>query len=94
MSKFSEGAIVEELVKYMRALVLLQLGVAARVSAGSGAGPAATVRSEVLLARSGFSHREIAEMIGKTPAAVAKAISRAKLGVTGETEPTAEVTDG
>ena len=75
---------MEELIKYMRALVLLQLQAAPATPAG---GPApAGAKAELLLARAGFAHREIAEMLGKTPAAVAKAISRAKAtkGVEGD----------
>jgi DNA-directed RNA polymerase specialized sigma24 family protein len=61
---------MEELVKYLRALVLLQ------VQAMSG--DEAPVKVEITLSRAGFSAREIAEMTGKTQAAVAKAISRAR----------------
>jgi len=61
---------MEELVKYMKALVMLQ----ARVIAESQ--PA--VKLEVVLSVAGLSHREIAEILGKTQAAVAKTISRSK----------------
>ncbi len=63
--------ILEELVKYLRALVLLQVGF-------SGTGAA---KPEVLLAKAGFTHKEIAELLSKSQAAVAKAISRAKTPV-------------
>jgi DNA-directed RNA polymerase specialized sigma24 family protein len=37
-------------------------------------------KPELLLARSGLAHAEIAELVGKTQAAVSKAISRARRG--------------
>jgi predicted transcriptional regulator len=63
---------VEELIKHLKALVLLEL------QRGDIAQP------EVLLARAGYTHREIAEMIGKSQMAVSKAISRAKTATQGE----------
>ena len=70
---------MEEAVKYLKALVFLQ------VNAQTG-GP--LVRPELLLQRAGLKAKEIAEMLGKNEAAVAKAISRAK-AVVGR-----EVSDG
>jgi len=35
-------------------------------------------KPELLLNRAGLKHSEIADILGKTPAAVAKAVSRAK----------------
>jgi DNA-directed RNA polymerase specialized sigma24 family protein len=61
---------MDELVKYLKALVYLQ------VQTMSGA--EAFQKPEVLLNRAGFTAREIAEILGKNPAAVSKAIERAK----------------
>lgn len=61
---------MEELVKYMRALVYLQLQ--------SAAGTSTFGKPELLLSRAGFSHKEIADILGKTPGAIAKAVGRAK----------------
>jgi hypothetical protein len=68
---------VEELVRYARALLLLQLKHVA-ILAETGKGPA--VRPEVLLANAGFGVGEIADLLGKNYAAVAKALSRARAG--------------
>ena len=61
---------MEELAKYLRASVLLQIQ--------ATLDPAAVAKPEVVLARAGFSHKEIAELLDKNMAAVAKAISRGK----------------
>jgi DNA-directed RNA polymerase specialized sigma24 family protein len=61
---------MEELIKYMRALVMLQ----ARALTESQPG----IKLEVVLSVAGLNHREIAEILGKTQAAVAKTISRSK----------------
>ena len=61
---------MEELVKYMKALTFLQL----QVVTGSNI----FGKPEVLLSKAGFQHKEIADLLGKSPAAVAKAISRGK----------------
>ena len=61
---------MEELVKYMKALVYLQ---AQLISSGE-----AGVKAEVLLARAGFAYKEIADIMGKSEMAVAKTVSRAK----------------
>ena len=60
---------MEELVQYMRALLLIQLS--DRVGGSSE-------KPELLLARAGFKVREIAELLGKSEAATSKSISRAK----------------
>lgn len=60
---------VHELVKCTRALLLLQLQAPNR--------PEDQLKPEIVLARAGFSAREIAEMIGKSAAAVTKSIQRA-----------------
>jgi hypothetical protein len=60
---------MDELVLYMRAMLLFQL--ADRVGATD-------IKPELLLARAGFRAKQIAELLGKSEAAVAKAISRAK----------------
>jgi DNA-directed RNA polymerase specialized sigma24 family protein len=66
---------LEELVKYARALLLLQLK-QVEMSALSGKGP--VIRAEILLANAGFGVRETADLLGKNYAAVAKAVSRAR----------------
>jgi DNA-directed RNA polymerase specialized sigma24 family protein len=61
---------MEELVKYMRAMVVLQLQALPNDEASQ--------KPELLLSRAGFTAREIADILGKNQAAVAKAIERAK----------------
>jgi hypothetical protein len=63
-----------ELVKYTRALLLLQLQ-GMKNSEGSP-------KAELLLARAGLNQREIAGLLGKNVAAVAKALQRAGRGGT------------
>jgi DNA-directed RNA polymerase specialized sigma24 family protein len=58
-----------ELVKYTKALVLLQLQTLGR--------PDEPVKPEILLSRAGLNAREIAELLGKNSGAVAKTIQRA-----------------
>jgi hypothetical protein len=58
-----------ELLKCTKALLLMQLQSASK--------PDDRLLPEVVLARAGFAPREIAAMVGKNPAAVAKAIQRA-----------------
>ena len=62
---------MEEFVRYLKALVYLQ---AQQINLLEEA----AVKAEVLLAKAGLPHREIAEILGKTEAAVSKAVSRAK----------------
>lgn len=61
---------MEELLKYMKALVYLQVQ--------SLAGSSAFGKPEILLQKAGFKIREIAEILGKKEPAVAKTLSRAK----------------
>jgi DNA-directed RNA polymerase specialized sigma24 family protein len=61
-----------ELVKYAKALLLLQLQGLAKTDD--------PVKPELLLARSGFNPRQIGELLGKNSGAVAKAIQRAGKG--------------
>ncbi|HWB19766.1 MAG TPA: hypothetical protein VG711_05660 [Phycisphaerales bacterium] len=63
---------MEELVKYLKALVYLQ---AQSLAASSEFG-----KLELLLHRAGFKSPEIASILGKKEAAVRKSISRAKHG--------------
>lgn len=63
---------MDELTKYMKALVFLQVQALAGASTFG--------KPEVLLHQAGFKNREIAEILGKKEPAVAKAISRAKQG--------------
>ena len=58
------------MIKYLKALTFLQLQT---VTGGS-----AYRKPELLLERAGFTHKEIADILGKTAAAVAKTVSRAK----------------
>lgn len=62
---------MEELIKYLKALIALQ----ARVVAENQP----TVKLELLLFRAGLSHKEIADILDKSQAAVSKSISRSKL---------------
>jgi len=66
---------VEELVKYLRAMLLLDIWSAQEAAARSGT---AAPKLEVLLADSGFATKEVADLLGKSQAAVAKAISRGR----------------
>jgi hypothetical protein len=66
---------VEELIKYLRALVFLQVQT---LSGGE-----AFQKPELLLSRAGLTTREIAEALGKNQAAVAKSIERAKKSARG-----------
>jgi len=61
---------MEELLKYIKALVFLQ---------AQGMNDAEKrMKPEILLARAGLNYAEISEILGKTAAAVAKSIQRAK----------------
>jgi len=60
---------ISELTKYTKALLTLQLQ-----SLNRNEEP---VKPEILLARAGLTAREIAELLGKNPTAVAKALQRA-----------------
>jgi DNA-directed RNA polymerase specialized sigma24 family protein len=61
-----------ELVKYAKALLLLQLQGLNKTDD--------PVKPEVLLSRAGLNTREIADLLGKNSTAVAKAIQRAGKG--------------
>ncbi len=61
---------MEELLKYMKALVYIQ---AQQIRSEDAA-----VKAEVLLAQAGLSYKEIAAMLNKKEAAVAKAVNRAQ----------------
>lgn len=61
---------VDEQLAYLKALVILQ--VAAMEP------PDEREKMEVLLGRAGLPHKEIGAVLGKSVAAVAKAISRSK----------------
>jgi DNA-directed RNA polymerase specialized sigma24 family protein len=63
---------VDELVKYTRALLLLQVHALSKTED--------PMKPEILLARGGLSAREIAELLGKSSVAVAKTIQRAGKG--------------
>ncbi len=59
-----------ELVKYLKALLVVQAHYLAKSED--------TLKPEILLTRAGMSAREIAEVLGKNQAAVAKTIERSK----------------
>jgi DNA-directed RNA polymerase specialized sigma24 family protein len=59
----------EDSAKYLKALLALQV-----LSYEAGDTP---VKTELLLARAGLSHREIADLLGKSYDAVAQTVSRA-----------------
>jgi DNA-directed RNA polymerase specialized sigma24 family protein len=59
---------VNELLKYIKALVVLQIQALNKTEDH--------VKLELLLARAGLPVRDIAELLGKSQAAVAKAIQR------------------
>lgn len=61
---------MDEQIKYFRALVIIELE--------SLAASDSTAKPELLLSNAGFAANEIAELVGKKPEAVRKAISRAK----------------
>jgi DNA-directed RNA polymerase specialized sigma24 family protein len=61
---------MEDLVKYLKALVALQVKVVTDTHPD--------LKMEVLLHGAGLSNQEIADLVGKTYPAVAKAISRSK----------------
>jgi DNA-directed RNA polymerase specialized sigma24 family protein len=61
-----------EVVKYTRALLLLQIQALTKSDE--------VIKPELLLQRAGLNTREIAELLGKKSAAVAKAIQRAGKG--------------
>lgn len=65
---------MEEMVKYLRAMVQLQLLEAQTLAEREGRAP----KFELLLADAGFGNAEVAEMLGKTVGAAAKAISRGR----------------
>lgn len=66
---------MEELVKHARAMLMIQIQMAQVEIEQSGAAP---LKLELLLADAGFGHRDISLMLGKSTAAVAKAISRGR----------------
>jgi hypothetical protein len=67
---------MDEMIRYLKALVFLQLQT---VTGGS-----AYRKPELLLERAGFTHKEIADILGKTHTAVAKTVSRAKAAARSE----------
>ena len=61
-----------ELVKYMKALLLLQVQGLDKTHD--------PIKPEILFSRAGLNAREIAELLGKNSAAVTKALQRASKG--------------
>lgn len=61
---------MDELIKYMKALVFLQVQALA--------GNSAFGKPEMLLHKAGFNNREIGEMLGKNENAVKQSLFRAK----------------
>jgi DNA-directed RNA polymerase specialized sigma24 family protein len=70
------GMTMEELLKYLKALVALQLR-------SERDETVAAPKIEIILAGLGFTAREISDLSGKSQAAVAKTISRAKASLKG-----------
>jgi DNA-directed RNA polymerase specialized sigma24 family protein len=62
----------DALVKYTKALLALQIQSLSKTEE--------PVKPEILLARAGLAAREIAELLGKSQAAVAKSLQRAGKG--------------
>jgi DNA-directed RNA polymerase specialized sigma24 family protein len=65
---------MEEMIKFLRAMVLLQLAEAQATADREGRTP----KFELLLSDAGFTNAEVAQMLGKSVAAAAKAISRGR----------------
>jgi DNA-directed RNA polymerase specialized sigma24 family protein len=61
---------MEELLKYTKAMVALQLQLLADSTERT--------KPELLLANAGFSHKEAAELLGKNAKAVQKTVERAR----------------
>lgn len=61
---------MDEMIKYLRALVILQARTLAETQPG--------LKLDVLLSAAGLNHKEIAAITGKSQAAVAKSISRSR----------------
>ena len=59
---------MEELVKYLRALVLFEIQTRTDTDEAN--------KPEIVLYRAGFSNKEIGDLLNKNSASVAKAISR------------------
>ena len=66
---------MDELAKPLHALLLLTISSMQQASERTGA---AAPKFEFLLAESGYSNKEISEILGKTLTAVAKAVSRGR----------------
>lgn len=69
---------MDEMIKYLRALVYLQAEVVANLEGAA--------RPEVLLGLAGLPHKEIASIVRKSQVAVSKAINRASKGAANEDE--------
>jgi predicted transcriptional regulator len=63
---------MDEMIKLLRALVALQAQVVGQMEGA--------VKPELLLAKAGLTHREIADLLAKSSEAVSQVISRAKRG--------------
>lgn len=68
---------MDELAKPLHALLLLTISSMQQAAERSGA---AAPKFELVLADSRYSNKEIAEILGKTVPAVAKAVSRGRAG--------------
>jgi hypothetical protein len=64
-----DDTVLEQLIKLTRAVLLVQLQALAK--------PEEREKPEVVLGRAGFAAREVAELLNRNPAAVAKAMQRA-----------------
>lgn len=70
MPQDKDSIIEGEAVKYLKAIMLLQIRQLAEESEQA--------KIEVLLANAGFTHKEIAGFLGRSREAIAKSISRNK----------------
>lgn len=66
-----KASVQEDVIKYLRASLLLQL----RQLSGDGS---ENLKPEILLNQAGFSHQEIADLLGKSYNAVKLTILRSK----------------
>src|SRR4051794_12790062 len=69
-------SVMDEMIKYLKALTFLQLQ--------SMTGSSAFSKPELLLNRAGFTQKEIAGLLGKKESAVGMAIQRAKVAAAKE----------
>lgn len=72
---------MDELAKFLRATLLLNIWSVQQSAQRSGV---TAPKIELMLSDSGFTIKEIADLVSKSPAAAAKAVSRAKAARRGD----------